>query len=104
MKLYRRSCKTYVNLNGTIQLDTLLKTNLQRNSEGFQRGQQLPLGWLAIHLHGANVEMAGIQNNLARLGIGDGFESMNDIAHQLLLVEQNIEIGGDVGRTPVVVV
>lgn len=94
----------YVHLDRPIELDAFLEADLERGAEGLQWGQQLPLGWLAIHLYRANVEMAGIQNDLPGLGIGGGLELVNDIAHQLLLVKQNIKVGGDVGRTPVVVV
>lgn len=51
---------TYIHLNGSIPLDTLLKTNLKWGAVGIQRGKKLPLGRLAINLDGANVQVAGV--------------------------------------------
>ena len=82
----------------------MLEADLQRSAEGFQWGHQLPLGRLAIHLHGADVQMAGIENDFPGFGIGDGLELVDHIAGQLLLIKVNIEIGGDMSGAPIVVI
>lgn len=51
---------TYIHLNGSIQLDTLLEINLKWGAEGIQRGKKLPLGSVAINLDGANVQVTGV--------------------------------------------
>lgn len=48
--------------------------------------------------------MVCIENDILRLSIRDGFEPMDHISFQLLLIKKNIKVGRYMRRDPVIIV
>jgi hypothetical protein len=87
-----------------VELDALVELDPQGRAKRFQRGEELPLRGLAVDFDAVDGQMAGVEEDVAGLAICDGLQAVDDISGQLLLVEQDLEIGRDVGGQPVVVV
>lgn len=96
--------RTYIDFNRLMEFDTLVETDLQGRSIRLQRSEQFPFGRLAVDLDAVDIQMAGVQQDIAGIAVGDRLELVNDIAGEFLLVKENVEVGGDMGGQPVVVV
>lgn len=91
-------------MNDLVHFHAPVKFDLERRAVGLHGGQKLPDGRLAVHLDVGDVDMARIQDNVRGFRVGDGLELMDDISHQLLLIEENVKVGRDVGGQPIVVI
>lgn len=60
----------YLNVNGFVQVHSLIELDLQGRAVRFQRREKLPVRRLAVDFDVSDCDMVRVQNNLFRITVG----------------------------------
>lgn len=82
----------------------MVKLDLQGSAIRFEGGKELPLRRFTVDPDAVDVQLTGIEEDVARLALSSRLQPVDNISGQLSLVKEDLEVGCNVSGQPIVVV